>query len=788
MYYILDASLNPLGVFSNEGKAAPFYDDLRVSKIADNNSKIWQDTLEISAPYGYDETYLLSSGNHLLTLGSDARWYCYRVYDWQDIVVNGTHVRKASCYNLAIWDFYHSFIFAKKFTNANSRDIALYITAQTNWEILDFRKTFVGGSATYEVPQGNVQAAIDDFITKFDCEVRAYVEVENGKITNKVFEIVDELGKSEGLRFEYRHNVIGLSRKSSDIEMYTKLYVFGGQDKNNKTVHIGTVNDGARFLLDVEANDVYNDGKSFLEGVVENPDITNPTALKQWGQEQLKKLNFPKYEYEVDVDTFGLEDITLGDRAVVVDFEMIPELTIAARVLEIQESKSNKKLNKIILGEFITIKATTPSDIIKLQSMAQKAQNESSKKAWKVELLTPDGLDFENENEKKRVISRVFRGDEDVTSLLKRSSFVWQKIDENGFVNHEWSAQHRNNGKYIEIGIEESLSTIRCSVTDDLSELPELHAAEEDLNFLTRIRLSDTYPQINRGVHQYLHLDNINKNMYWTKVTRNTDLVSSTDQLKAESYVLIRTDFTGNVLDFMTVKWGGHGSHFGFELKGNKAYIISPMTDTNKKEVWTCEFPYQAGQTITIDSSSVRKIRNMNARINLDSKNGVIVTSIGMSEKNKFSLYKKADYYNNSKINSLYNIVASDFGVEAGQVYQSCCLDFPYLYVTYGQTYAEGCKTYCVDIRTKTLIYQIDFTFDKGNINFYHSHAECEAINYYYDESGEKYMLQGLVLRNKNASIGTRQNEIYSFKEKKRVDEIYEEDLSIDDQSSDDEG
>lgn len=784
MYYILNQNLEPIGIFSNDGKAAPFFDDLRNVKIADNQSKIWQDTLEISAPYGYDETYLLTSGNHLLTQASDGDWYCYRVYDWQDDVLGGTHIRKASCYNLAIWDFYHSFVFGKTFTNANSRDVALYITAQTNWHIVDFRKMFVGGSSTHEVPQGNVQAAIDDFITKFDCEVRAYVEVENGRITNKYLEIVDELGKSEGLRYEYRHNILGLSRKSSDIEMYTKLYVFGGQDTNGKTLEIGSVNDGVRYLLDVEANDQYNDGKPFLEGVVENTEITNPTALKQWGAEQLKKLNHPKFEYTVDVDASGLDDITLGDHAVVVDFEMVPELTISARVIEIQESKADAKQNKIVLGEFITIKATTPSDITKLQEMATNAHNEANKKAWRVELLTPDGLDFENETVTKRIIARVFRGDEDVTSLLLRSSFLWEKIDAEGNYDKDWATSKLNSGNYIEITHDDALSTIRCNVDDNIAKLPSVSASEEDLEFMVKLQPSTTFPKVNATVHQYAHYDVPRNNIYWTKVTTDTTLVSAANQLLGESFIIIRTDMTGKVLDFMTVKHGGHGSHYGFEYKNGKAYFLSPMYSyTNGKEVWTCEFPYNANTTIDINHSTVVKHRKNNSRINLDVRNNMVLTSYGMTDRAKFNVYDATAYKSSQKLKSLYSVKASDFGILEGQVYQSSCLDFPYLYVTYGVTHAEGCCMYCIDLRTNTRVYNIDYQFDGDNIKMYQNHAESETINYYYDADDVKWMMQSFNLREKDSANKVRRNEVYRFKEKIRIDENYEEDLDIDDRS-----
>ncbi|WP_262939137.1 hypothetical protein, partial [Cutibacterium acnes] len=65
MYLILDPDLNPCGVLDLGGKGCKFYDDLRSTKIADDQGKIWADTLEISVPTGYRETDFITYGYHL---------------------------------------------------------------------------------------------------------------------------------------------------------------------------------------------------------------------------------------------------------------------------------------------------------------------------------------------------------------------------------------------------------------------------------------------------------------------------------------------------------------------------------------------------------------------------------------------------------------------------------------------------------------------------------------------------------------------------------------------------
>ncbi|MDQ7860623.1 hypothetical protein RCO48_04670 [Peribacillus frigoritolerans] len=53
------------------GKGCKFYNDLRSVKIADDQGKIWLDTLQISVPYGYRETEFMAQGYHLLKQAND---------------------------------------------------------------------------------------------------------------------------------------------------------------------------------------------------------------------------------------------------------------------------------------------------------------------------------------------------------------------------------------------------------------------------------------------------------------------------------------------------------------------------------------------------------------------------------------------------------------------------------------------------------------------------------------------------------------------------------------------
>jgi phage minor structural protein len=158
-----------------------------------------------------------------------------------------------------------------------------YILQQSGWEIGE--NDFFGGVKVLDLGAGNsAQYWLDQFTTQFGVEIRAYVQVYNGKIIRKLIDIVEELGESEGRRIEYAHDLQGITRTGDDSQMYTKLYVYGGTDKNNNLISIASVNGGREYIVDDYANDLYNNGGQYLEGYIVNDQILNPNGLLDWGK------------------------------------------------------------------------------------------------------------------------------------------------------------------------------------------------------------------------------------------------------------------------------------------------------------------------------------------------------------------------------------------------------------------------------------------------------------------------------------------------------------------------
>lgn len=792
MYYILDNDLRIIGSVALTGNATPFYNDLITMKIADDSQKIWSDTLSINIPYDSPEGNMLTIGNHIIApVGDGEKWHCYRIYNVEEeLLSTGIHTKKADCYNLAIWDFYHTLISEREFYGSTQSDLFQYLLQGTSW-LLGDEVDYFELPKSLKISEGTAQAAIDSVIQTLECEVEAYIVVTNGKIRGKRINFIKKLGNQDNLtRFEYSKNLTGVKRSVTDLNLFTKLYVYGGNTSGGTRSNITAVNGGVPYLLNEVANDEYNAGGKYLEGSVTNQSIISESALLSWGKKQLEFYSKPHYEYTVDVAL--LESVNLGDKVYVIDRELTPELYLEARVIEVQLCESDSTQNKIILGDFIEVTVSIPASIYELQALANEAmQKAETASSWKVELFAPNGIDFSDIDEEKEVIARVYSGMENITHQILDENFEWLLFNSDGTINAELSAKYSNKGNVIMVTSEVAGYTLQCNIKDTKLVDSLFFAKEEDLKFFKRIKLVEDveWTAINSGVIQYAHYDYENGYIYWSKVSGKPYFISEEESKIAESFLIIRTGLDCVPIDYMFCKWGGHGSHYGFYIKdGTPTFISQLKVIVNNKPVsWACEYPYQPFTTITSDSPSVTKIRRSSGRLNLDERNGMILDVSNSSEKSLMKVYFKSDYYSNKELpNPIAQITASEFGVVKGQTYQSSCLDYPYLYVTYGFPQQEG-FTYCVDLKSKSLVYRIKFEYTLGNINYYHNHAEPETINYYYDSDGIKHMYQGFALRNPVYEINTRQNELYEFVETMRVIEEVPPSFEGDDYREEDE-
>lgn len=797
MYYILDANEKIVGMLANEGTGCPFYDDIHENIIAESNSsdsgqlnKIWSETLTLTVPYGYTETELLDRGSMLLFQDASKHWKLFTVYEIEDSIKGQTHIKKVQAFNSAIWRLAHLQLPEKHFTNATAKAVFLYIFQRSGWALENIDSLNVGDIADYTIAEGNAQSALDQALKDFNVEIEGYAVIEKGNIINKYISITNTIGEETGVRFEYRNNIVGASRKKVESDFYTRLYVYGGTDEAGKRTSISNANKVLDpvtgqyqywpYLENNKSNDDYNFGRDHLEGVIVNDKLLNSKALRDWGTEQFKYYDHPKHEYNVDVALLGAE-VALGDKVAVVDLEMLPAMTITARVVKTSRSLSTPTANTATLGEFTTIRVVTPALIWQLQSQAnQGLQAIEESQGWSVLLNTVDGITDRptNANGTTTLFAKVFKGDRDMTTKFHREAFNWYCYNLNGTLNIEETQKLKKDSNYIPVRF--GFKYV-CEVMDtdiNIASEPYMYTKEEDFRFMAKLQneANAGVADWNYSLAQNVAVDAQKGHIYWSQQYRGTATPTNIG-----SYSLTRTDMNGKYIDRMIIIGGGLGHQFGLRVLTNKTEIYSHHKDTTANKSYLVRYAYQPNKTLKfIETEVLASVDgNREARWNYDAKNDKMLCSFGLSDKTEFYVFdgtairnnRGADIKKSSEL--IENVVTGrEFGINPGKIFQCAYLDFPYMYATYGyETPEEKPFTVCVNVITKELVHKLDYAFTDDikvpNVDGKAYLVTPQACHVYY-EGDERWIIQGFGFRHEDPSINLINNMIYRTKERRK--------------------
>lgn len=131
-----------------------------------------------------------------------------------------------------------------------------------------------------------------------------------------------------GYEVKYQKNMQSLE-KTYNNKIITKLCPLGEGGLNIKSVNNNNV-----WLEN------YSYTSTILEGIENNPDITDPVQLKRWGKRKLQMLCRPSIELNVNVallyqvEGYELEDVDLNDIVKVIDYQKaLPSLIISENTI-----------------------------------------------------------------------------------------------------------------------------------------------------------------------------------------------------------------------------------------------------------------------------------------------------------------------------------------------------------------------------------------------------------------------------------------------------------------------
>ena len=382
MYTVLDENLQVKGRLSlnnGQGNTTFFSDTITTQMATDNandpaglttvdytnqdkqgNAKQWSHTLTISVE-ATDLGTSINTTDYLMYFDSVAdHYYLMKVINTSTDRNSGFIT--VSAINAAIYELGKQLIQAEQTlaqVDLKTFVSKMYKNAPFSLRVADDNLTVIDYVVSANT---SLQALLQDLQTKFNVDVDSWVELDTtGHIVDRVL-YFGHLGSDNGelIRYGGAKGFENMTATEVSDIIYTKLYVTGKtDDKDAKKGHIGSVNNGMEYIVDDDANQrVYAIGASqqqpaYLEGVITNTLLSEPSALLTWAKQQMSIFNHPRFNYTVT----PLHDqiVALGDTVTVQDFHIKPEILVTSKVIQKTVSFASPETNTFVLGEFSSI-------------------------------------------------------------------------------------------------------------------------------------------------------------------------------------------------------------------------------------------------------------------------------------------------------------------------------------------------------------------------------------------------------------------------------------------------
>lgn len=242
-----------------------------------------------------------------------------------------------------------------KQTCAGALKIAL---ETTRWEVGHCDDLGLNTTSFYRC---SAHEAIAKILEVWEGEIRTRVEISGNKVAHRYVDIFKRRGKDNGKRFEWKKDIIDISRNISDQEIKTALYGYGNAQEIgegfSRRIDIKELTNGKGYVENNNAKNKYgpinSDGtRRHIFGKFEF-DSDDPEEVLQEAKKQLDIISKPQVSYAAKVINlakygFNYEDIEIGDTARVKDEEIGH---IEARITQLI-TKPNNEEDEVVLGNF----------------------------------------------------------------------------------------------------------------------------------------------------------------------------------------------------------------------------------------------------------------------------------------------------------------------------------------------------------------------------------------------------------------------------------------------------
>ena len=730
-YYILNGELKRIGTLSLDGATVftadtithqyasadqtnssygenPDAEDTTQSRSKNRKSKEYNHYGTIVVPQRQPDSSKVVEGNYIAKHDDVLdRWYIFRIWHTSEtLLASGLAATSAELIDLGLWELSHTIVPAKTYTNCTAKTAFQWLAQKLTWN-LDMSKLTTTLTMSQIEFDGTSRASsmLQTLLQDYDLECDFYVKAtSNGTITDKIFEVGNKLNSEiySGTVF-VGENVTGCTRDITG-NIITKLYVFG---PNGETM--ASANGGKTYIVDDAANRQYNPNwqTTYLEGAYTSNSTTDPQGLKAIAKTILADTNHPQYAYTVTVPHTMHPRLGSVVRTVNVDFT--PEMATKERVMATTESYADPSQNTIQFGEFQTVTRITPAWLSNFTSQIANAVQKAIQDSSSIDpvVLTPDGVDFGEENSTKRVIIQAYEGGTNISAFLDSNGFIFRQLSESG----QYGTETRG---YLQNVSSLKLGEYRATIDNQyFSTTPEVQADQTNARSLGR--LSPT-ARGKDATEQYVV--RLSDGSYLS----STAYPGASLDGHGDDTLYQHWSSNGKLIDDMMVASGGHGSSFGVKEEGSTIWIygITKNFDSADERFRISKFKYHGGSDIKAAVTSNNSDFTVGCgfstddpvRVSYDAKNDLLGVVRG---DGSFEVLNPAQALAGDH-DVLYRIDLTQYGFNLNtQTFQSACLDFPYIYWHSGDYDMHDYRMlYCANVVHQGKEFELNYDFSQA--------------------------------------------------------------------------
>lgn len=316
-----------------------------------------------------DITQPLAKGDRILW--TDGRRWDEHVVDAESQSHDGGETFSASCVRALQADLSAKQVREWKANVSASAAVAelLKLTAWSAGEV-----PTAAATATFEFERASVYECLLQVCGAFGLELRQDIEVGEAGVATRRVSLVSRMGGDHGTRFDYGHDLAGISKEVLDTEVCTAVYGYG---KDSLWCYVADAD--ALKLWGVPGPD---GEPTHAEGVFEDSSIADKAALEAAARGWLDVHKQPEVSYDARIPFAPLKDVRLGDTVHVVDRDFTPELRLKARVGSLERD--------ILRGEASSATFGTVASV--LPDVLSRAYDASVRAMSAVASVNPDAI------------------------------------------------------------------------------------------------------------------------------------------------------------------------------------------------------------------------------------------------------------------------------------------------------------------------------------------------------------------------------------------------------------